>query len=725
MSANILPRSVISRPSQHCYTRFGTSTEGCLPARHKILPHGLWPLRNLPVALPRSRDNAGGGHRRLQGFGTTNRPIVHVQRLRAMENGGHPGSVGEALALARAAQERQDHRASAPGGYGHSFWGVIFRLLNIVRERDSIVLPGLLFAVVISVASSVAIPLASGQLFTLMMEAARETLVGAPLTPTSALLAFPKSIMFLGLLYAVLTFGAATQVTLAGLAAEELTLSLRTKVFAALFGRDISFFDSNRKGTMLASVQDDVIHIRDAMDGLLGPNGIRSLLEALVCGVVMFRLAPWLAVADLSVFAVLPQLTVFLANRARSLATQQHAKAADATALARELLHSITTIKAFAREDDAISRYNVRADGRLAVAMQASVVEGLLQGCTRLVMCLGAVAVCVVAGHLVASSAMSVGTWITFLQYNYFVASAMSQMSAIVSIVAKGVAAGDRVLRVMEGSTTTAREPPLDAAWREEAEEETALMALTHVPGTHHFGREPAPAPVPARLERHRAWSIRFEDVTFRYPLRPDTPALRGFNLSVPYGKEVAVVGRSGSGKSTLVSLLLRFYDVDEGAVLMDGVDVRSLDVAALRDHIGVVSEEMGLFSTSIAQNIAYGRPSASRAEIQAAATAACAHDFIMALPNGYDTMVGEGGVALAGGQRQRLGIARALLKQPRILILDEATSALDMEAERAVMAGVRAAMAGCTCIHIVHRLHTVKDFGRIVVIDKGQVSGS
>jgi ATP-binding cassette, subfamily B, bacterial len=216
--------------------------------------------------------------------------------------------------------------------------------------------------------------------------------------------------------------------------------------------------------------------------------------------------------------------------------------------------------------------------------------------------------------------------------------------------------------------------------------------------------------------------AVRFEGVTFHYPSRPAQAALRDFSLEVRPGETVALVGPSGAGKSTVLQMVLRFYDAQQGRVLLDGVPVGEVALDALRGRIGIVPQDSTVFSTSALENIRYGRPDASDAEVQAAAKAAFAHDFIMALPEGYATYLGERGVRLSGGQRQRISIARAMLKNPPLLLLDEATSALDAESERMVQAALEAAMAGRTTIVIAHRLSTVLKADRIVVMEAGRI---
>jgi ATP-binding cassette subfamily B protein len=253
------------------------------------------------------------------------------------------------------------------------------------------------------------------------------------------------------------------------------------------------------------------------------------------------------------------------------------------------------------------------------------------------------------------------------------------------------------------------------------AELQRGSAAIDRIQGLLDVKPAIAPPADPVALPKPKG-AIEFRDVEFRYPARPETPALAGFTLSVAPGDTVALVGPSGAGKTTVFQLLLRFYDPQQGVITMDGVDLRVCDPQALRARIAIVSQDPVIFSTTAMENIRYGRPEASDAEVRAAAVAANASGFIEALPDGYGTFLGERGVRLSGGQRQRIAIARAILRNPSVLLLDEATSALDAESERAVQDALLPLMKGRTTLVIAHRLATVQSAQRIVVMEEGGI---
>ena len=323
----------------------------------------------------------------------------------------------------------------------------------------------------------------------------------------------------------------------------------------------------------------------------------------------------------------------------------------------------------------------------MRTALQRAKVRGLFFGMLTFSTFAGIVFVLWQGGLLVLDGKLTAGALVGFLLYTITIAASIGALATSFTSYQEAVGAAERVFEILEM---------------------TPAIADPHAP-------VPLPAPVRGR--------VGYEDVSFRYQADPSLPwTLDRISLSVAPGEVVALVGPSGGGKTTLVSLLPRFWDVDRGRITLDGVDVRSLRLADLRSAIGLVPQEPALFSGTIRENIAYARPAASPADVEAAARAAHAHEFVERLPHGYDTVVGERGVKLSGGQRQRVAIARAILKDPAVLILDEATSNLDTESERLIEDALSKLLVGRTTLIIAHRLSTVQRADRLVVLDRGRI---
>jgi ATP-binding cassette subfamily B protein len=389
--------------------------------------------------------------------------------------------------------------------------------------------------------------------------------------------------------------------------------------------------------------------------------------------------------------ASLPLLTVAavtFGRWTRRIAREAQDRLADTATIVEETLQGILNVKAFANEGHELARYDAGLRRFLAATLRGARLRAgfiafvvfALFGSVVLVLWSGA--------RLLQAGEISFGDLTRFVLYTTFVAGAMGQFAELYTQLQKAVGATQRVRELL----------------RETGEIEPASLAL--------------PAPV---LPRFRG-EVAFEGVRFVYPSRPDVEVLRGIDLRAAPGEKVALVGPSGAGKSTLIALLLRLYDPTSGRLVVDGRDARDYPLSGLRGQMSMVPQEVLLFGGTIAENIAYGRPGASRAEIEAAARKANAHGFIASFPEGYETPVGDRGIKLSGGQRQRVAIARAILKDPAILILDEATSALDSESEGLIQEALETLMRGRTTFIIAHRLATVRHADRIVVVSEGRV---
>jgi len=390
-------------------------------------------------------------------------------------------------------------------------------------------------------------------------------------------------------------------------------------------------------------------------------------------------------VLGILVLVVLPSL--YFGRRVRKLSRASQDRVADSSAIAAEVLNAVPVVQSYVQEQREAARFAISTEQAFDTARRRTLVRALLVGFI-ITATFGALlwglyqgTQAVAAGHI---SAGHLGQTVVFV---IILVSSVAVLSEVYGDLLRAAGATERLMELL-----AARSPVSD-------------------PATPHA--------LPAA---QGGSTLRFEHVQFHYPSRPRHAALADFSLDVKAGETVALVGPSGAGKSTVLQLLLRFYDTQQGVVSVDGVPVRQASLAALRARIGIVPQDSTVFSTTALENIRYGRPGASDDEVVAAAKAAFAHDFISALPEGYDTFLGERGVRLSGGQRQRVSIARAMLKNPPLLLLDEATSALDAESERMVQAALEAAMKDRTTLVIAHRLATVLRADRIVVLEDGRI---
>jgi ABC transporter fused permease/ATP-binding protein len=475
---------------------------------------------------------------------------------------------------------------------------------------------------------------------------------------------------------------------------ESSVVAVRKTVFARLVSLPMEFFGQNRVGELTSRLSNDLSQLQDVLTFLFAA-AIRQTMM-FVGGIVMIAITSWyLAAVMISSFPVLIILAVVVGRRIRRLSRDAQDRLAETAVVVEESLQNISTVKAFTAERHETVRYGTALDAflvailrtaRSRAALIAFIIVGIF-GSIVLVLWQGA--------HQMQAGKMTHGDLTTFMLYTVFVGGAVGSFAEIVSQVQKAVGATQRVRELMitppEFGTPNPR---------------------------HDVASKPHPDPAPNRLDG----SVRFEHVSFRYPSRPDLPVLKDLSLAAASGEKIALVGPSGAGKSTVVSLLLRFYDPDEGHVSFGRHFAWEYDPERLRANLAVVPQEVLLFGGSIRENIAYGRPGASEEEIRDAARRAHCEEFITRFPEGYETRVGERGVQLSGGQRQRVAIARAFLRDPAILILDEATSSLDAESEQLVQQALDTLLAGRTAIIIAHRLATVRRCDRIYVIETGAV---
>jgi ATP-binding cassette subfamily B protein len=478
----------------------------------------------------------------------------------------------------------------------------------------------------------------------------------------------------------VLGFARATLFTLAG---ERVVARLRRRLFARVLDQEVAFFDAQRTGDLLSRLSADTGLLQNAVT-INVSMGLRYVVGALGTIGVLFWTSPRLTLAMLAVVPLVAAGAVAFARAVRRASRQAQDALAEASAVADEALGSIRTVRSFAREQTHAAHYDARIDRVYAAGRRMALIYGAFQGWTGFLGYAGLAGILWYGGRLVLQGALSVGTLTSFLVYTLALAFSMAGLSSLFGDFQRALGASERVFELLE------RAPLLPPRGGER----------------------------PARCDGH----MRLEGIAFAYPTRPDAQVLHGIDLELAPGKVVALVGASGSGKSTVAALLLRFYDPASGRVTLDGRDLRELDPDWVREQVGLVAQEPVLFADSIEENIRYGRPGATRAQVEEAARAANAHDFVSALPDGYATMVGERGVRLSGGQRQRIAIARALLKDPRVLLLDEATSALDAESEYLVQQALERLMRGRAVLVIAHRLSTVRTADKVMVLAEGRV---
>jgi ATP-binding cassette subfamily B protein len=373
-------------------------------------------------------------------------------------------------------------------------------------------------------------------------------------------------------------------------------------------------------------------------------------------------------------------------RRVRSLSRASQARVADVSVYIDEALHEIRTVQSYGHEMEDRKRFGERVEQAFATAAERIRQRALLIALVML-LAFGAVGVILwIGGHDVLAGRISAGELSAFVFYAVLVAGAFGAVSEVIGDLQRAAGATERLMELL------ATEPQIRAPAR------------------------PEPLPEPPRGE------VRFDKVSFRYPSRPDALALADFSLEVKPGETVALVGPSGAGKSTVLQLLLRYYDADAGTISLDGVDLRRADPRALRTRLALVPQDPVIFAASVRENVRYGRPGASDAEVEEACAAAYASEFIERLPETMDTFLGERGVRLSGGQRQRVAIARAILADPTILILDEATSSLDSESEALIQDGLKALRTGRTTFVIAHRLSTIRSSDRILVLEHGEI---
>ena len=465
---------------------------------------------------------------------------------------------------------------------------------------------------------------------------------------------------------------------------ERVTADLRNAVYSHVLRQSPEFFETTQTGEVLSRLSADTTLVQTVVGSSLS-MGLRNTVMGIGALGMLIWTNPLVMVQVLGVLLLVVVPALWFGRRVRKLSRASQDRIADSSAIAAEVLNAIPVVQSYTAEGREAARFNHSTDNAFQTAVRRTLARSVLVAFIIIATSAALLWGLYQGTQAVMAGRISAGDLGQTVMYVIILASAFAILGEVYGDLLRAAGATERLMELL-----ASRSP---------------IASPTH------------PVPAPTRLTGS---AIRFEGIDFHYPSRPKQAALSNFSLDVRPGQTVALVGPSGAGKSTVFQLLLRFYDPAAGSVVIDGVATREMALQELRQRIGIVPQDAVIFSSSALENIRYGKPEASDDEVRAAAQAAFADEFIRALPEGYDTFLGERGVRLSGGQRQRIAIARAMLKNPPLLLLDEATSALDAESERMVQAALESAMLGRTTLVIAHRLATVQRADMIVVLDHG-----
>ena len=463
---------------------------------------------------------------------------------------------------------------------------------------------------------------------------------------------------------------------------QSVIIDIRAAVFKKLQRLSVSFYDKNKTGTIMSYVTNDV----NALQSAMVENTIEMITEGFILigsAVAMIYLDWRLTLFTVCTFPVVLWFMEFFGKKIRKTGGRIQECTADITSVLQESVASARVIKSFVREDYEVDRFDVENRANFRANMKNAQLMATLTPVVELVAAIGVTMIIWYGGNNVINGTITAGSLVAFLTYAVNISNPIKRLTRVIGNIQKALAAAQRVFMIID--------------MPEEIAESRDAKQLPEVSG-----------------------KVEFQNVSFAYDDKGNV--ITDLSFSVKPGEVIEIFGPSGAGKSTIANLLPRFYDVNKGDIKIDGHSVREVTLDSLREQVGIVPQETMLFNGSVYNNILYGRLDATKEEIEAAAKAANAHDFIMQLTDGYETKLGDRGVNLSGGQRQRIAIARAILKNPRILILDEATSALDTESERVVQEALDRLMVGRTSFVIAHRLSTVRNADKILVLEKGNL---
>lgn len=501
----------------------------------------------------------------------------------------------------------------------------------------------------------------------------------------------PASLMYIGgvsmiilLFQSIISFG---RIRLFVEIAEKALANLRKDTYCKLITLPMDFFANRRVGELNSRLSADLAQIQDTLTSTLAEI-LRQVISLGVGVCLLVFVSPKLALMNLCILPVIVVAAMIFGRFIRNLSRQAQDKLAESNSVVQETLLGISNVKAFVNEYYETRRYAGKLDSVVKLAVKGATYRGFFA--SFIIFCIFGAVIAVIwyGANLVAAGEISVGDLTTYILYSMFVAGSMGSLPELYANIQRSLGASERVLEIL---------------------------------GEEHEAIEVAASN--KEITQRLQGGLTFNNIGFAYPSRPECQILKNISFKVEPGKKLALVGPSGTGKSTIASLILQFYHPNQGQIFYDDKSSAELSLTDIRNQVAIVPQDVLLFGGTIRENIGYGQLEADADEIIKAAKRAHAHDFIMAFPEGYDTLVGERGVKLSGGQRQRIAIARALLKDPAILILDEATSALDSESERQVQLALEELMRNRTSIIIAHRLSTIKDADYIVVVENGTVS--
>lgn len=460
---------------------------------------------------------------------------------------------------------------------------------------------------------------------------------------------------------------------------------VRKSLFQKMISLPIYFFEENRVGDLMSRITADVDQLQQVFSFTLA-NFIRQFLILVFGTFFLFFTNVKLALLMLSTFPIIVIGALFFGRYVRNLSKERQGFLADTNIIVEESMTGIRNVKSFTNEQYENNRYKIKIDEMITIALKLARTRGLFSSFI-VTMIFGGIFFILWSGFaMVGKDLLTIGQLVAFIVYTAFIGGAIAGLGNFYTQIVAAIGGTERIRQILLNTSEIEMDVPLNRDYR-------------FIKG-----------------------NVEFKNVEFSYPARDDVSVLKSVSLSVEPGHKIALVGQSGSGKSTIVQLLLKYYELDGGSIEVDGKDIKDYEISAFRQHIGIVPQDVLLFGGTISENIKYGRPNATEAEIEVAANQSNSLEFINGFPEGFDTIIGERGVKLSGGQRQRIAIARAILKDPEILILDEATSSLDSESERLVQDALNKLMKGRTSIIIAHRLSTIRDVDMIYVLDDGHI---